>query len=60
MMASFLNRLLKDPSGATAVEYGLVVALITIAMIGALWGVSAETTRMWNIVETRSVEAMTK
>lgn len=59
-MAKFLNRLLADITGATAVEYGLVVALITIATIGALWAVSDETNRMWNLVETRSVEAMTK
>lgn len=59
-MAKFLNRLLQDSAGATAVEYGLIVALITIAMISALWGVAEETTRMWDLVETRSVEAMTK
>lgn len=59
-MAKFLNRLLSDSTGATAVEYGLVVALIAIATLGALWAVSGETNRMWNLVETRSVEAMTK
>jgi len=58
MVASFLNRLRHDTSGATAVEYGLVVALITIAMISALWGVAEESTRMWSEVESRTVEAI--
>ena len=30
-----LNRLLKDDRGATAIEYGLIAALISIAMIMA-------------------------
>ena len=29
------ERFLKDESGATAVEYGLIVALIAVAIIGA-------------------------
>lgn len=31
-----LDSLLRDESGATAIEYGLIVALIAIAMITAL------------------------
>lgn len=59
-MANILNRLRQDISGATAVEYGLIVALIVIAMLAALWGVAGETSRMWTLVEERSVEAMKK
>jgi pilus assembly protein Flp/PilA len=31
-----LSRLLKDESGATAIEYGLIVALIAVVIIGAV------------------------
>lgn len=34
----FVARFLKDESGATAIEYGLIAALISVAIIG---GVSA-------------------
>ena len=51
-----LNRLLKaildDRSGATAVEYGLIAALIVIAMIGALNTFANETINMWGRVST--------
>lgn len=59
MKASFFKQLLDDTVGATAIEYGLVVALIAVTAIGAIWGVSDTTSRMWDRVETRSVDAMT-
>ena len=31
---SFLKRLVRDESGATAIEYGLIAALIAVAIIG--------------------------
>jgi pilus assembly protein Flp/PilA len=31
-----LSRLLADESGATAIEYGLIVALIAVVIIGAV------------------------
>jgi pilus assembly protein Flp/PilA len=31
-----LSRLLNDESGATAIEYGLIVALIAVVIIGAV------------------------
>lgn len=34
-MRSF-KKLLKDESGATAIEYGLIAALVSVAAIGAL------------------------
>lgn len=44
------STLLKDERGATAVEYGLIVSLIVLAMIGALSQVARTTTGMWNTV----------
>jgi pilus assembly protein Flp/PilA len=31
-----INRFLRDESGATAIEYGLIAALISVVIIGAL------------------------
>ena len=33
-MKSYVVRFLKDESGATAIEYGLIAALIAVAIIG--------------------------
>jgi len=44
------KRLLRDGRGATAVEYGLIVAMIVLAMIAALRGVANATTGMWHNV----------
>jgi len=35
-MSKFVTRFLKDESGATAIEYGLIAALISVVIIGAL------------------------
>ncbi|HEV2557616.1 MAG TPA: Flp family type IVb pilin [Microvirga sp.] len=35
-MKSLLNRFRKDESGATAIEYGLIAALIAVMIIAAL------------------------
>lgn len=51
-----LKRLLRDNRGATAIEYGLIVALLVIAIITALQGVADENTGLWAVV-TQRVEA---
>ncbi len=35
-MTSFMSRFAKDESGATAIEYGLIVALIAVVIITAV------------------------
>ncbi|MBY0342788.1 MAG: Flp family type IVb pilin [Sphingomonadales bacterium] len=60
MLPIFLKKLVGDQSGATAIEYGLIIALIVIAMIAALQGVATTTADMWTRVESESVAAMTK
>jgi pilus assembly protein Flp/PilA len=57
-MSTFIKELVDDTSGATAIEYGLIVALIVIAMIAALQGVADATIDMWDRVESESVGAM--
>ncbi len=58
MSTNITKDLVKDTSGATAVEYGLVLGLIAIAMIVALQSVADTTSAMWNMVSTKSVSAM--
>ena len=33
-MSKFVTRFMKDESGATAIEYGLIAALIAVVIIG--------------------------
>ena len=35
-MTKFMTRFLKDESGATAIEYGLIAALIAVGIIAAV------------------------
>ena len=35
-MSNFMTRFLKDESGATAIEYGLIAALIAVVLVTAL------------------------
>lgn len=59
-MSTFLKKLVDDQSGATAIEYGLILSLIVIAMIAALQGVATATVAMWGNVESKSSAAMSK
>ena len=38
-MSKFVTRFLKDESGATAIEYGLIAALIAVVLVTALTNV---------------------
>ncbi len=35
-MSKFMTRFFKDESGATAIEYGLIAALIAVVLVGTL------------------------
>ena len=35
-MMTFIKTFIRDESGATAIEYGLIAALVSVAAIGAL------------------------
>ena len=49
--------LLKDRRGATAVEYGLILAMVFLAMVGAVSLVASVTTDMWNNVADQVTNA---
>lgn len=43
-----IRKLARSNKGATAVEYGLIVSLIVIAIIAALSNFATNTIEMWN------------
>jgi pilus assembly protein Flp/PilA len=56
-MVQLLQKIVSDERGATAVEYGFMLALIVLAMMSALSGVADETSKLWNDVSTKTAEA---
>jgi len=50
-----LLRIMKDERAATAVEYGLILALIVLAMFAALDNVANTTVNMWDDIENEVV-----
>ncbi|GAB5350488.1 MAG: Flp family type IVb pilin [Altererythrobacter sp.] len=59
-MVRFLKALGHDERGATAVEYGLILAMIFLALVGALETFGKTTTSMWNHVSSTVEEAREK
>ncbi|AZI34866.1 putative pilin component [Caenibius tardaugens NBRC 16725] len=53
-----LKQLLHDESGVTVIEYGLIVALICIAIMASLRNVADETNGLWAIVTKHVNTAM--
>jgi pilus assembly protein Flp/PilA len=45
-----LHEIFRDRRGATAVEYGLILAMIFLAMIVGVAAVGTTTSSMWNDV----------
>jgi len=50
--------LLASQRGATAIEYGLIAALIVIAMMGALSGLGGGVGGMWTNLQTTAQTSM--
>ncbi|MEM1087908.1 MAG: Flp family type IVb pilin [Pseudomonadota bacterium] len=57
LKSSRIQTLKKDERGATAVEYGLIVALMTVALVGALAATGNSTEDQWNGVKDKIVTA---
>ena len=47
-MSKFVTRFLKDESGATAIEYGLIAALIAVVIIGGVTAVGTGLSTTFN------------
>jgi pilus assembly protein Flp/PilA len=52
-MFTNLRNLVKDESGATAIEYGLIAALIAVAAIAAFNAVGSSLTATFNNVSSK-------
>lgn len=50
---STLKEYLKDERGATAVEYGLIAALISAAIIGGLSSYTNSVLNMFTVIESK-------
>lgn len=52
-MLILMRALARDRRGATAVEYGLIVALVVLAMLAALSNFANVSVGMWNNVSNK-------
>ena len=48
----FIRKIFKDKKGATAIEYGLIAALIAVAAIAAMQGLGSSLSTTFNNVST--------
>ena len=53
-----LRRLLAEDKGATAIEYGLICALIAIAMMGGVSALGGGSNGMWSNLANTAEEKM--
>jgi pilus assembly protein Flp/PilA len=51
-MTNILKRFVKDESGATAIEYGLIAAGISVAIITVVQGVGSKLNTTFTSVQT--------
>jgi pilus assembly protein Flp/PilA len=51
-MRNLMTRFVQDRSGATAIEYGLIAALIAVVIIGVLTTVGKNLSAVFNSVAT--------
>ena len=56
-MFGTLRNLLKNEDGATAIEYGLIAALVAVALIGALSALEDDLTETFNKIGDELDEA---
>ena len=53
-----LKRLMPDDRGATAIEYGLIMALMAVAAIAAFSNFGTELDQLWAYISTKVVAAL--
>jgi pilus assembly protein Flp/PilA len=57
MLSDILRKLSQDENGTSAVEYGLICAMIVLVMLSALQGVADTTVTMWIDIARQTLEA---
>ena len=50
MWSKFASRLWRSERGATAIEYGLIAALIVVAIMTSIGSIGETVSEMWNDV----------
>ncbi len=58
MRIDILKKIRKDDSGATAIEYGLIAALVSVAAIGALTAMGGSLNTMFQAVSNAITAAV--
>ncbi len=58
MRINILKKIRKDESGATAIEYGLIAALVSVAAIGALTAMGGSLQTMFTTVSNALTAAV--
>lgn len=53
----FISKLLRDENGATAIEYGLIAALISVVIIAAVTLVGTQLSAVFNSIGTALTNA---
>ena len=51
-MSNLISRFVRDESGATAIEYGLIAALIAVVVITALTSIGSNLSAKFNTIAT--------
>lgn len=52
-MSNLIARFVKDESGATAIEYGLIAALIAVAIIAGAGAVGSQLAAKFDLIKTK-------
>ncbi len=52
-MSNIFSRFVRDESGATAIEYGLIAALIAVVVITALTSIGTNLNTQFNTIATK-------
>ena len=51
-MKNLVSRFVKDESGATAIEYGLIAGLFSVVIISVLLTASTSLNNVWTAIDT--------
>jgi len=51
-MRKFIRNFMGDTQGATLIEYGLIAALVAVALVGALGGLESNLSNLFSNVGT--------
>ncbi len=58
MYRKMLTKIIEDQSGATAIEYGLIAALVSVAAIGVLTSLGTSLAGVFTLVTTTLTTAV--